>query len=134
MGADINLYVTRDLKMYTISKDQSNSRPLRRLPTHILKTIGLETREVTDHMEATDGIDIYSEDHSEDCSSHFRNPRSNDYRSSYLYICSTNQSTVKSTTIQMNQETSIIQESSVHQDQARRNFKETQIQDCCILG
>ena len=59
MGDDINFFVTRDLKRYTLSKDQSTFGPLRRLHAHILNTIGLETQEVTDHLEATDGIDPY---------------------------------------------------------------------------
>ena len=59
MGDDINFFVTRDVKRYTLYKDHSFFRPLRWLPEHILKSIGLETREVTDHLEATDGIEPY---------------------------------------------------------------------------
>lgn len=59
MGDEINLFFTRDLKIYTTSKDQSIFKPLRRLPTHILQTIGTETQEVNEPLEATDGIDPY---------------------------------------------------------------------------
>ena len=59
MGDDSSLFVTRDLKRYIASKDQSMFGPLRRLPGHILESIGLNTLEVTNHIEATDGIDPY---------------------------------------------------------------------------
>ena len=53
MGSDINFFVTRDLKRYPPSKDQYVFEPLRRFPIHILTTIGLKTKEVSDHIEAT---------------------------------------------------------------------------------
>ena len=59
MGNDINFFVTRDIKRYAPSKDQSVFGPLTRLPIHILTTVGLETQIVTDHIEATEGIDPY---------------------------------------------------------------------------
>ena len=43
MGNDINLFITRDLKRYAYSKDQSIFGPIRRLPIHILTTVGLKT-------------------------------------------------------------------------------------------
>ena len=59
MGNDIDLFVTKDLKMYTPSKDQPIFGPIRRLPVHILTTAGLETADFTDHIGATEGIDPY---------------------------------------------------------------------------
>lgn len=59
MGANMNLFVTRNLKRYTLSKDQSIFGPLIKLPEHILKSIGLETREVTNHFETTDDVDPF---------------------------------------------------------------------------
>ena len=59
MGYDINLFVTKDLKSYNPSSDQSVFGPIRRLPTHILSTLGLETADVSDHIEATEGIAPY---------------------------------------------------------------------------
>ena len=59
MGNDISLFITKDLKKYNPSKDQSLFGPIRRLPVHILSTLGLETPDVSDHIEATEGIDPY---------------------------------------------------------------------------
>ena len=59
MGSDIHFFETRDLKRYPPSKDQFVFGPLRRLPIHILTIVGLEKKEVTDHIEATEGIDSY---------------------------------------------------------------------------
>ena len=59
MGSDINFFVTKDLKRYTPSSDQTIFGPIRRLPTHILSLLGLETADVSDHIEATEGIIPY---------------------------------------------------------------------------
>ena len=59
MGSDINFFVTKDLKRYTPSSDQTIFGPIRRLPTHILSLLGLETADVPDHIEATEGIIPY---------------------------------------------------------------------------
>ena len=50
MGGDINLFVTKDLKRYNPSSDQTIFCPIRRLPTHILSSLGLETADVSDHI------------------------------------------------------------------------------------
>ena len=59
MGNDINFFITRDLKRYTPSKDQSIFGPIIRLPIHILTKVGLDIQIVIDHIEATEGIDPY---------------------------------------------------------------------------
>ncbi|XP_023764625.1 uncharacterized protein LOC111913132 [Lactuca sativa] len=59
MGSDINFFVTKYLKMYNPSSDESIFGPIRRLPIHILSTLGLETTDVSDQIEATEGIDPY---------------------------------------------------------------------------
>ena len=59
MGDDSTLFITLKLKRYTLSKYQSIFGPLRRLPRHILESIGLDALEVKDHIEVTDGIDPY---------------------------------------------------------------------------
>ena len=46
MAGDINFFVTKDLKRYNPSSDQTIFDPIRRLPTHILSTLGLETADV----------------------------------------------------------------------------------------
>ncbi|XP_052621215.1 uncharacterized protein LOC111897072 [Lactuca sativa] len=53
MGNDINLFITKDLKRYNPFTDQYDFGPIRRLPVHIPSTLGLETTDVSDHIEAT---------------------------------------------------------------------------------
>lgn len=59
LGKDTNLFSSRDLKRYIASKDQTMFGPLRRLPMHIVESIGLATIEVADHIQATSDIDSY---------------------------------------------------------------------------
>ena len=59
MGSGINFFITCNLKRYAPSKDQSIFGPIRCLPIHILTTVALETKEVRDHIKATEGIDPY---------------------------------------------------------------------------
>ena len=59
MGNDTNLFATKDLKRYNPSSDQTLFGPIRRLPTHILSTLGPKTADVSDHIEATEGISPY---------------------------------------------------------------------------
>ncbi|KAL7589609.1 hypothetical protein Lser_V15G41252 [Lactuca serriola] len=59
MGDDINFFVTKDLKRYNPSSDQTIFGPICRLPVHILSTLGIETPDVSYHVEATEGIEPY---------------------------------------------------------------------------
>ena len=59
MGNDTNLFATKYLKRYNPSSDQTLFGPIRRLPTHILSTLGPKTVDVSDHIEATEGIAPY---------------------------------------------------------------------------
>ncbi|KAL7616498.1 hypothetical protein Lser_V15G02342 [Lactuca serriola] len=59
MGGDINFFFTKDLKRYNPSSDQTIFGPICKLPTHILSTVGHETADVSDHIEATEGIGPY---------------------------------------------------------------------------
>lgn len=59
LGDELNFYSCRDLKSYSLPKDQSIFGPIRQLPMHILTTIGLFDSAVTDHIEATSDIAQY---------------------------------------------------------------------------
>lgn len=59
MGNATNLFSARDLKRYNPSKDQNNFGPICRLPMYILKSIGLTTVEVPDHIMAMSHIAPY---------------------------------------------------------------------------
>ncbi|KAL7615706.1 hypothetical protein Lser_V15G03411 [Lactuca serriola] len=59
MGYDINFFISKDIKRYSPSSDQTPFGPIRRLPTYSLTTLGLETADVSDHIKATEGIDLY---------------------------------------------------------------------------
>lgn len=59
MGDDTSLFITRDLKRYTPSKDQTIFGPLRHLPFYILESLGLSDTAVADHIVATSGLEPY---------------------------------------------------------------------------
>lgn len=59
MGDDSTLFITRDLKKYTPSKDQTIFGPLKRLPMYILESIGLSDTAVAGHIVATSGFEPY---------------------------------------------------------------------------
>ena len=59
LGVDINFFVYRELKKYSLHKDQSVFCQIRQLRLDILNEVGLMTQLVSDHMEATNDVPPY---------------------------------------------------------------------------
>lgn len=56
---DVNILATRDLKRYTLPKDQTICGPIRKLLIYILTEIGLFYLVVLDHIEGLSDVPHY---------------------------------------------------------------------------